>query len=68
MPYIDCIYYWIWGLSLCHGYNYHTDMIKFLTIGICIYLMYRLIKPKNQIESEKSESAKVIDIDYEELD
>ena len=43
-------------------------MIKFLTIGVCIYLMYRLVKPKNRIESEKGDQAKVIDIDYEELD
>jgi len=30
--------------------------------------MYRLVKPKDRIESDKNDQAKVIDIEYEELD
>ena len=45
-------------------------MVKVVTIGVCLFLMYRLIFPAKRLPTsgEEDKEAKVIDIDYEELE
>jgi hypothetical protein len=47
-------------------------MIKLLTIGLLLYVLYRLVVPSKPLKSPErdhlTKSDEVIDIDYEELD
>lgn len=45
-------------------------MVKLITILACTFFMYRLIFPAKRISSVKEDKAeaKVIDIDYEEIE
>lgn len=43
------------------------NMIKIVTIVVCVYVLYRLIAPPKAINSGNNEEAKVIDIEHEEI-
>ncbi|MEL6390186.1 MAG: hypothetical protein AAFQ02_08470 [Bacteroidota bacterium] len=46
-------------------------MMKFLTVAVGIYFLYRLIIPRKQLTGRHQKNAKdtpVIDIDFEEVD
>ncbi|MEL6123122.1 MAG: hypothetical protein AAFR14_05330 [Bacteroidota bacterium] len=46
-------------------------MMKFLTVAMGIYFLYRLIIPRKQLtwrHQKKANDTPVIDIDYEEVD
>jgi hypothetical protein len=42
-------------------------MIKFVTIIVCVYVLYRLIAPPKAINGSNKQEAKVIDIEHEEV-
>lgn len=48
-------------------------MFKLLTIGVCLFLLYRMVFPSKSIgtsqsASEINQTGDVIDVDYEEVD
>ena len=56
-----------YGLHLLER-QYLSSMFKFLTIGVLVYIFYRLVVPKKQIGESKEVEEDVEYTDYEEID